>query len=274
MRRSAQLLAPLQLGFASRALLPSIQPRLLQPQVSKFRCTSSSRSMPISSQSTSSNIHAKLLSTPPIPHRQETDRATAAAPNRPVAALLQASCDSSAASPPRQYHHQWTQHGPATDCTSTALPSGSSASSTDVSYQELLTPFLPRKHSTWGSARDWSCSSVASDRQYQSATQSDAQPTLWMQPGRGGHSTAARHEQQQQQQRGYAATKHYAPSQAVRESIGHQMLRSFVDSPGMLAEPYTCAYHNLDKLMQQHAIRIFHATRRKRPYYSPFTLEP
>ena len=40
-------------------------------------------------------------------------------------------------------------------------------------------------------------------------------------------------------QRGYATTKHFAPSQAVRESVGHQMLRSFVDSPGMLAEPYT-----------------------------------
>ena len=43
------------------------------------------------------------------------------------------------------------------------------------------------------------------------------------------------------QRRGYAvSTKGHQPSAALRE-IGNQQLRSFVESPGMLAEPYTCA---------------------------------
>ena len=42
------------------------------------------------------------------------------------------------------------------------------------------------------------------------------------------------------QWRGYAvSTKGHQPSTALRE-IGNQQLRSFVESPGMLAEPYTC----------------------------------
>jgi len=40
--------------------------------------------------------------------------------------------------------------------------------------------------------------------------------------------------------RGYAVSaKGHQPSAALRE-IGNQQLRSFVESPGMLAEPYTC----------------------------------
>ena len=42
------------------------------------------------------------------------------------------------------------------------------------------------------------------------------------------------------QRRGYAVSgKGHQPSAALRE-IGNQQLRSFVESPGMLAEPYTC----------------------------------
>ena len=171
---------------------------------------------------------------PPLSHRQETCHYWCIN----SATMLQALCDTSAAAlPPSRQDHRWTHVSAAGNCSSIASPdSGTFSSSTPILHPEAQSTSLHREDCTWTPIRGPRIS-MFSRRQYQSATQTAAQSMLWMQSGGVERSGSIG---QMQQQRGFA-TKHQAPSQAVRESMGHQMLRSFVDSPGMLAEPYTCA---------------------------------